>query len=135
MSPWKTRLYQALGVAIFLGLWALVAVVTGASIVAAGVGTGIGVFMFFGVVILLAQVMTSRGRCGGNEVEHREARAAALQGLPNPSRGVRLVGLAFFIVLALAALILRRWEALAIGLAFVALFAFQLRHDPASRRT
>ncbi len=135
MSPWKTRLYQAIGVTIFLGLWALVAIVTGTSVVVAGVGTGIGVFVFFGVVIVLAQVMTRGGRGERDEAEHRQARAAALRGLPDPGRAVRLVGLAFFIVLSLAALITRRWEAVAIGLAFVAVFGFQLRHELLGGRT
>ena len=135
MSPWKIRLYQALGLAIFLGLWALVAIVTGTSIVAAGVGTGVGVFVFFGVVILLAQVMNRGGRGERDAAVQREGQATALRALPAASRGVRLVGLAFFMVVTLAALVLRRWEPLAIGLGFTALFAFQLRHELLSGRT
>jgi hypothetical protein len=135
MSPCKIRLYEVLGVAIFLGLWALVAIVTGSSIVVAGVGTGVGVFVFFGVVILLAQFMNLGGRGERDAAVQREAHAIALRALPTASRGVRLVGLAFFIALALAALVLRRWEALAVGLGFTALFAFQLRHELLSGRT
>ena len=135
MSPWKIRLYQALGLAIFLGLWALVAILTGTSIVAAGVGTGVGVFVFFGVVILLAQVVNRGGRSERDAAVQLEAHATALRALPTASRGVRLVGLAFFMVVTLAALVLRRWEPLAIGLGFTALFAFQLRHELLSGRT
>jgi hypothetical protein len=135
MSPWKTRLYQALGVAVFLGLWALAVILTGTSIVVAGVGTGVGVFVFFGVVILLAQLVNRGGRGERDTAVRREAHATASRALPTPSRGVRLVGLAFFIVFALAALVLRRWDALAIGLGFAALFAFQLRHELLSGRT
>ena len=100
MPDWKIRFYQALGVSIFLGLWALVAIVTGASVVVAGVATGVGVFLFFGVVLLIVP-LTNRGRRRQqDEAAQREAVDAALHGIIRTrSQAARVTTVALFAVL------------------------------------
>jgi hypothetical protein len=135
MSDWTIRFYQALGVSIFLGLWALVAIVTGASVVVAGVATGVGVFVFFGVVLLIVP-LTNRGRRGQqDEAAQREAADAALHGTRTQGRAARVTTVVLFAVLAIGALIDGLWWVFACALGFLALAVLVWRHPLVRGRT